>query len=106
MNGMLSVKMIRDRFGRILSELDALADTCKGELAEDLEDMNAELEDALLLISEIRPEADDWREELTDALEALRALASDYRGLADTLPQITQYAARLEAVADEAMAEE
>ena len=42
MNGMLSVKMIRDRFGRILSELDALADTCKGELAEDLEDKLAE----------------------------------------------------------------
>ena len=32
-----------------------------------------------MLLSEIDPREDGWREELADALEELRALAGDYR---------------------------
>ena len=65
------------RLEALLGELDALAGAC--EDTEALEDLNAEFEDALMLLSEIDPREDGWREELADALEELRALAGDYR---------------------------
>ena len=95
---------IRDfvkRFEEILAELDALADACGAEAAEDLEDLNAELEDALLLVSELKME--DGREELSGALEDLEALAGDYRALADDIPGLDALAERLERVAETAL---
>lgn len=71
------MKKTRDalgRFNEILDALDALAD---GGAAEALDDLNAELEDALALLQETDPE--DEPEDYADTLETIRALAGDYR---------------------------
>lgn len=94
------VKAFMERFGGILEELDALAEACAPSVAEDLEDLNAELEDALLLLGELKEgEAD----ELTGALEDLRALAEDYRALANGMPELADCADRLAMAADMAL---
>ena len=64
------------RLEAILDALDALE--ADGDAAEVLDDLNAEFEDALMLLAELDPDAE--REEYADALEAIRALAGDYRG--------------------------
>ena len=94
-------KAFMERFDGILEELDALAENCPGEAAEDLEDLNAELEDALLLLNECKKGDDP--EELADALEDLRALAGDYRGLADGIPALASLADQLEMAAGMAL---
>ena len=96
-------KAFMERFGGILEELDALAETCPGEAAEDLEDLNAELEDALLLLDELK---DSDAEELTGALEDIRALAEDYRALAERAPDLSDCAGRLAMAADMALSNE
>ena len=88
------VKAFMERFGGILAELDALAEACAPSVAEDLEDLNAELEDALLLLGELKEgEAD----ELTGTLEDLRALAEDYRALANGMPELAGQRPRIAA---------
>ena len=76
---MFPIKTFLERFGEILSDLDGLTEDCPPEAAEDLDDLNAELEDALMLLGELR--AEDG-EDLVGALEDIRALAEDYRALA------------------------
>lgn len=100
---MFPIRQFVDRFGEILAELDALAEECDAGSAEELEDLNAELEDSLLLLSELRPESDDWREELSGTLEELQALAGDYRDLADEIPGVADLAERLERTAATAL---
>ena len=101
---MFPIRQFAERFGEILSELDELANAAAGgEAAEDLEDLNAELEDAILLLSELRPEGEDWREELTGTLEDLRALAGDYCALAGDIPDVAPLAQRLEMAAELAL---
>ncbi len=82
---MFSIGRFLDRCREILAELDALAESAPNP--EALEEMNAELEDALLLVSEIRPDDEDWREEMAGALEELEAIAADYaaQGAGDEL---------------------
>ena len=63
------------RFHELLDALDALAEASG---REDLEELNAEFEDALFMLSQIDLKAGDWREELLDALEELEALRGDY----------------------------
>ena len=73
---MFPIKTFDERFRALLEALDELA----GETgSEDLEDLNAELEDALFLISQIDFKGGDWREELRNALEELDALWEDYQ---------------------------
>lgn len=96
---MFSIKRYEKSFREILDELDALAESLDSEA---LEDLNAELEDALMLLSEVKPEDGDWREELADAMEELQALAGDYRAL--KLPEADALARRLEAEARAALA--
>lgn len=87
------INTIVERLEAVLAELDALSAECGAP--EALEDLNAELEDALMLLSDIDPREDDWEEELSDGLEEIRALAGDYRktgipgakALADKLEQ-------------------
>ena len=67
------------RFEALLEEFDALA---QGADMEALDDLNAEFEDMLLALSDIRPAGDGWREELSDAAEDLEAIADDYDALA------------------------
>lgn len=72
---MFPMKSFDTRFRAILEALDALA-AAKGD--EALEELNAEFEDALFLISEIDMRAEEWWEEYRDALEELDALRADY----------------------------
>ncbi len=81
------------RFRDILSELDDLADAAGDE---SLEDLNAEFDDMLLAIADIRPAGEGWRDELEEALDDLDAVADDYGRLADgPLPSVTAPVERL-----------
>ena len=87
------IENIVNRLEAVLADLDALSEECGSP--EGLEDLNAELEDALMMLSEIDSRDAGWEEELSDALEEIRALAGDYRkagipaakALADRLEQ-------------------
>ena len=58
------------RLEAILDALDALED-------EALDDLNAEFEDALMLLSELDPDYEG--EDFAETLAAIRSLAGDYR---------------------------
>ena len=72
---MFSVKAHVEKLDRLLEQLDEIAEALNDE---DLDDLNAELEDAIFMFSELDPGDDDFRESLGDALETLDALAGDY----------------------------
>ena len=78
---MLPIAEFEKRFRALLEELDGIAEDIGDE---DLEDMNAEFEDALLMLSEIDPKADDATEEVADALEEFEGLKDDYARRPDT----------------------
>ena len=78
---MLPIAEFEKRFRALLEELDGVAEDAEDE---DLEDMNAELEDALFMLSEIDPKSDEAAEELADALEEFEALRDDYARRPDT----------------------
>ena len=73
---MFPVKEFEGRFRAILAALDLESDG-----SEDFEELNAEFEDALMILSEIRLDEADWREEFTDALDDFGDLAGRYRAL-------------------------
>ena len=98
---MFPIQTFLDRFGALLEQLDALTEDCAGDAAEDLDDLNAEFEDALMLLGEYR--GDDDPEELSDALEDLKALAGDYRALSGGIPEIAALADQLEMAAEMAL---
>jgi hypothetical protein len=79
----------------VLADLDALSEEYGSP--EGLEDLNAELEDALMMLSEIDYRDAGWEEELSDALEEIRALAGDYRKVG--IPAVKALADRLEQAA-------
>ena len=90
--------MIKDtveRLEAVLAALDALAGECGDP--EALEDLNAEFEDALMLLSQINPREDGWEDEFSGVLEDLRALAGDYRRTG--IPGVEALAEKLEAAA-------
>ena len=90
------IRTMAKRLEAVLAELDALSEECGAP--EALEELNAELEDALLMLSDIDPREEGWQEELSDTLEDLRALAGDYRrtGIAG----VDALAAKLEQAAE------
>lgn len=92
------IKTLVERFEAVLSELDALAGA--GGLPEALEDLNAEFEDAIMMLSEIDPREEDWREELSEALDGMKTLAGDYRTLAGDIPGVGELADRIETTCD------
>ncbi len=69
---MLPIAEFEARFREILTALDDLAD------GEDMEELNAEFEDALFMLSQIDPRSDDAPEELADAMDEFDALRADY----------------------------
>ena len=69
---MLPISEFEARFRDILAALDDLAD------GEDMEELNAEFEDALFMLSQIDPKSDDAAEEFMDALDEFDALRADY----------------------------
>ena len=73
---MFPVKEFEGRFRAILAALDLESDG-----SEDFEELNAEFEDALMILSEIRLDEADWREEFTDALDDFGDLAGRDRAL-------------------------
>ena len=91
-----SMRQFMGRFEEILAELDALCGGCDGETAEDFEDMNAELEDALMLLAEQEKGGDGWREDVIGTLEDIQALAGDYNVLANEVPGLEALADRLD----------
>ena len=72
---MLPIAEYEARFRDILAALDDIAD------GEDMEELNAEFEDALFMLSQIDPGADTAPEEFTDALDEFDALRADYARL-------------------------
>lgn len=95
---MFPIEDFARRYGELLSDLDAFSEEAElsADDAEALDDLNAELEDAILLLSQIRADGDDWRDELSDALEEIEALAADYRALSARAPGLDALAGRLE----------
>ena len=87
------IMTIAKRFEAILSELDALAEAC--DSPEALEDLNAEFEDTLLMLSELNPKDEGYQEELGDIMEDLRSLADDYLALAGEIPDVAALAEKL-----------
>lgn len=91
------IESIVKRLEAVLAELDALSE--ESGSPEVLEDLNAELEDALMMLSDINPRDAGWEEELSDALEEIRALAGDYRKVG--IPGAEALADKLEQAAGE-----
>ena len=91
------IKTIVKRLEAVLEELDTLSS--ESGSPEALEDLNAELEDALMLLSDIDTREMGWEEELSDALEEIRALAGDYRKTG--IPGAKALAGKLERAAGE-----
>ncbi len=89
-----SIREFEARCRAVLDELDALAEAGAG--GEELEELNAEMEDALMLLAEAHPEDGDWREEVEDALEELDALAADYRALSGAVDGLGALALKLD----------
>lgn len=85
---MLPVKAFEARLRAILDMLDQAAEDIDDE---DFDDLNAELEDALFMLSQIDPKSGDAEEELAGALEELAALKDDYA----RWPEAGEAAARL-----------
>ena len=78
------------RFQDILDALDEFAD------GEDLEELSAQLEDALFLMESIDDDDEDAREEMEGALEEIADIASQYRALCDATPGLEQKVLELE----------
>ena len=74
---MFPAELFRARFQEILEAFDAACAAAGGP--EALEDLNAEFEDMLLALGDIRPDDED---ELRDAADDLEAVADDYGALA------------------------
>ena len=79
-----------ERFHGILDALDAL------EADEELEELNAQLEDVLFLMESVDVEDADAAEEIAGALEEIDDLLAAYRELAEELPELRQQALELE----------
>ena len=79
-----------ERFHEILDVLDEI------EADEELDELNAQLEDVLFLMESVDVEDADAAEEIAGALEEIDDLLAAYRELADELPELRQQALELE----------
>ncbi|MBQ4089294.1 MAG: hypothetical protein IJC56_05355 [Clostridia bacterium] len=69
---------------KLIDELNALLDELADyEDNEDVEELNATLEDVLFMLSESDDE-DDFEDELEDAVDELFDIANGYKEIADT----------------------
>ena len=78
-----------ERFHGILDELDEI------ETDEELEELNAQLEDALFLMEC----SEDDVEELQGAIEEIDGLLAEYRALSERRPELRQKVLELEMAA-------
>ena len=79
-----------ERFQSILDALDEF------EMDEELEELNAQLEDVLFLMESVDVEDADAAEEIAGALEEIDDLLAAYRALADERQELRQQALELE----------
>lgn len=75
---MFPVKEFEKRFRDSLGKLDDLRDGMNGEEAEQMDELNANFEDALFVIESIDQNEEEWTEEFTDALEEIKDLCASY----------------------------
>lgn len=87
-----------DRFQAILDALDAMCDD------DELEELNAQLEDCILLLWDADPEDADGQEEIQDALEEIAGLPDEYRDIGGASNAILESANALEMAARMAQA--
>ena len=87
-----------DRFQAILDELDAMCED------DETEELNAQLEDCILLLQDADPEDADGREEIQDALEEIADLPDEYRDIDGVSEAILESANALEMAARMAQA--
>ena len=95
---MFSVKSYVNQLNRLLEQLDGISEDLDDE---DLEDLNAEFEDAIFMFSELDPKDDGFQEDLDDALETLSALAGDYGRWPECSEAVTALKALVEALRTE-----
>lgn len=88
---MFPVKEFEKRFREILASLDEFRNE-----NDEIEEMNAEFEDALFVIECIDVNDEEWQEEFTDALDEFEDLLDGYRGMTDELPELSGIADRLD----------
>lgn len=86
--GALSVFL--ERFQEILEDLDAF------EMDETLEELNAQLEDALFLLESVDADAEGAGEERSGAIEEIGGLLEEYRALSTRRPELCQKVLELE----------
>ena len=89
---MIDIERCVERLGELLEALDALQLDMDGEDAEALEDLNAELEDTMMLLEGADDEDDEL---LDDARDELREMVKDYEALAKKNAAIAPLAERL-----------
>lgn len=78
---MFPVKEFEKRFREILTRLDELRDAADDPVSDELDEMNADFEDALFVVECIDADSEEWQEEFSDALAEFRDLCADYRRL-------------------------
>ena len=78
------------RFQDILDAMDEFGE------AEEIEEINAELEDAIFLMENIDEDDGDAKEEIEGALEEIEDILAEYRDLKDEYPEIGQKVIELE----------
>lgn len=84
-----AMKAFLQRFQAILDTMDEF------EADEELEELNAQFEDALFLIESIDETDEDAAEELADAFDDLDDIAADYLDYAEENPEILEKANEL-----------
>ena len=84
-----AMKAFLQRFQAILNAMDEF------EADEELEELNAQFEDALFLIESIDETDEDAAEEIADAFDDLDDIAADYLDYAEENPEILEKANEL-----------
>lgn len=82
------------RFEDILSKLDEIA------MDEDMEELNAQLEDAIFLLDSTAEDDEDADEDIAAALSEILSLAGDYAALDTCDGELKQLALELEMAAE------
>lgn len=90
-------KEFEKRFRDVLEDMDEVLDNMEADedVLDQFSELNAETEDALMLLAEIDPEEEDAAEALEDALDEFIALCEDYRELSESVNEIAPLVQRL-----------
>jgi len=103
---MFPIKEFGKRLNEILENMDGILNECNPDdgTLEAFEDLNAETEDALMMLDEINPMDESWIEEAADALDEFESLCGDYRELSEKIPEIAAEVQRMGMTIDMARA--